>query len=112
MALHASVTLPPENPAVREDTPWPELPILRVPENSASEDAGFLARHLNRNDDAERTYPFLGELSEEHTRPLALGRLRAGYGRVFRDNSVLFCGRNGTAWEEPSCFYVKASFRF
>jgi hypothetical protein len=111
--LDTSMTLAPEKPVIREEIAHPKLPLLSVRDKSVLEDGGFLVRHLDRRTNSERNFSLLGVcLAAENTGALALGRLQAGYGRIFADNSVIACGRNGTAWEEKSCFYLKTCFRF
>lgn len=101
-----------EKQAIRAEIFDPKLPLMSVLDDSALEDDGSLVRYLDRSTDAGRNSSVLGERPAEDAGVLALGRLKAGYGRIFRDSSRVFNGRNGTAREEPGCLYVKASFRF
>jgi len=43
---------------------------------------------------------------------VTLGKLQAGYGRIFAGDSPFSERHNGTAFEEPGILYLKASFRF
>lgn len=74
-------------------------------------EAGHFVRYLNQRGAFGDRFPFR-QRSQPEENALGLGKLRAGYGMIFRDDSLLVRGRNGTAWEEPGCLYVKATFRF
>lgn len=47
-----------------------------------------------------------------HKGALAIGNLRVGYGELFRAETVIETGRNGTRWEEPKYLFVKTCFAF
>ncbi len=46
------------------------------------------------------------------TGAVVLGKLQAGYGKLFDPDSILTRGRNGTVWEDHSFFFVKTCFSF
>jgi hypothetical protein len=106
------MTLAPEAAAAPEDAFNPELPFTSIPHDSFLEDGSIFVRYLNRMTGTSRNLPFLREPSAGSSGGLGFGKLQAGYGRIFTDDSVITRGRNGTAWEEGSCFYLKTSFRF
>ena len=41
-----------------------------------------------------------------------VGPVPLGHGQLCAEKSVLTQGRNGTAWEEPGCAFLKTSFSF
>lgn len=86
--------------------------ITKTPNDSAFDEDGFYVRYLERQSDADKALRLLPERLVGKGGTLAFGQLQAGYGRIFTDDSVITRGRNGTTWEEASCLYVKASFRF
>ena len=78
--------------------------------------------HLSISLLERRTYPTSsgpsGSLFSTRRNLSELGRskvwatLATGYGQLFADRSPIIYGRNGAAWEEPSCGYFKLSFSF
>ena len=41
-----------------------------------------------------------------------LTHVQFGFGQIWHDESVVIRGKNGTAWQEPGCGYLKATFSF
>jgi hypothetical protein len=101
-----------EAPAILDDTSNPELPFTSVPDDSSLGDDSILVRYLDRLTGEGCNFPFLREPSPGSGGVFAFGRLQAGYGRIFTDDSVITRRRNGTAREDQSWFYLKTSFRF
>ncbi len=50
--------------------------------------------------------------TEETNRGNLWAHVQAGYGQIWQDESIVVRGKNGTAWEQPSCGYLKATFSF
>ncbi|MCU0785738.1 MAG: hypothetical protein MUF81_17185 [Verrucomicrobia bacterium] len=99
-------------PEAQEATPLQEPIAAEAPDDSSLGDASIFVRYLERRAGAGRTFPLLDGRLLGNGGTLALGKLQAGYGRIFDGDSVITRGRNGTAWEEASCLYVKVIFRF
>lgn len=110
--LNTNLEFAPAKPDVCEviSNPAP-LPTMEY-DYSSPPDGRLFVRYLERRTDMRGRLPLLGGLSRGNGGLLAFGNLRAGYGRIFSDNSGLARGRNGTAWEEGSHFYLKTSFKF
>jgi len=108
MSLSGRATRPAnqETPVTQDET----LPLL--PSDAALEDASHFVRYLDRRAAPETKSWFRWGHHPGDDNTLALGKLRAGYGRIYRDDSLTVRGRNGTAWEEPTTLFMKVSFRF
>lgn len=73
---------------------------------------GYYARFLERPLNPSFRIPFFHRRGQTSSGALMLGKLGAGYGQVFTEDSVLARNRNGTLLEEPSFLFLKATFRF
>lgn len=122
---------PPLNAAFKAPAPAPlpeapasshlsEPPPAALPEpepvSSAEPDAGapsaVLARELDAQRTAESRWPKLFGVRVDEGSTLGLGRFQFGYGRWLADPPAGLNSRNGTAFEEPGCLYVKLHVRF
>ncbi len=101
-----------QEPDVQEANPPQEPAVAKASADSSFGDTSIFVRYLERRAGAGRTFPLRDERLLGNGGTLTIGKLQAGYGAIFNDDSVITRGRNGTAWEETSCLYVKASFRF
>jgi len=99
-------------PDVQEEAPPQEPAVAKASADSSFGGDCVFVRYLERRAGVKRTFPLLDERLLGNGGTLALGKLQAGYGTIFDDDSVITRGRNGTAWEETSFLFVKASFRF
>lgn len=77
-----------------------------------AEDGDRFVRFLDEPPETEAKFLFFHADPTGADRSIAVGKLRGGYGQIFRDDSLVVRTSNGTAWEEPSWLYVKATFRF
>lgn len=77
-----------------------------------AEDGDRFVRFLDEPPATESKFLFFRTDPTGADRTIAVGKLRGGYGQIFRDDSLLVRTSNGTASEEPSCLYVKATFGF
>jgi hypothetical protein len=103
--------IPPE-PDTQETTVPQEPAVAKPSEGFSLEGGSVIVRYLERRLGAGCTFPLLDKCHLGDGGTLAVGKLHAGYGAIFDDDSVITRGRNGTAWEETSFLFVKVSFRF
>jgi len=110
--LDTTLEFAPAKPVAREEPLFPDELPTTARDDLPPLEGGSLVHYLECPTDARGGFAFLDALPVGKGGVLAFGKLRAGYGRIFPDNSILSRGQNGTAWEEQSFFYLKASFRF
>lgn len=91
------------------DATEPEPPTMPP---ITDENAVVLTRYLGREARPENSLSLFASQLRGEDDADSTPKLRVGYGRIFRDDSVISRGRNGTGWEEPSLLYLKATFRF
>jgi hypothetical protein len=72
----------------------------------------YYSRYLERPLRQSFKIPFLHRRGQPDSGAISLGKLAAGYGQMFAEDSVLARNRNGTVLEEPSFLFLKATFRF
>jgi hypothetical protein len=70
------------------------------------------SRYLDVSAVKSEAFKLPGERTASGEGAVALGKLQAGYGRIFTPDSVITRGRNGTVWEDHSYIFLQARFRF
>lgn len=89
-----------------------ETPTISAEKDTDHDDGAELARHLERRTRDEGDVASSQWSDSEGGSLITLGKIQAGYGEIFKGESTALRGHNGTAWEEPSVVFLKASFRF
>jgi len=89
-----------------------EAPALKSDLDDLSYYGDELARHLEHQESDHLNVAFLRWDEMEGRSSVMVGKIQASYGSIFKGESAGLHWRNGTAWQEPGCLILKASFRF
>ena len=70
-------------------------------------------QYLSKQDPDRRSPLVLVHTSlRDYGRPKVLMNVEAGFGQIWEGKSAIYYEINGAAWQEPSCAYIKAVFKF
>lgn len=70
------------------------------------------SRYLDVSAVKSEDFKLPGDRTASGEGAVGLGKLQAGYGRIFTPDSVITRGRNGTVWEDHSYIFLQARFSF
>lgn len=106
---HLTLGIPASAPIQAQSEPGERLNLLVAEKFALS----IRDQQLWRHDVPAVNSVSLSRMSlREFGRPNVWASFEAGYGQLFTDRSPLIYGRNGSAFEEPSCGYFRLCFSF